>query len=408
MTGTPPLPTRLSLLRIVAQGLVPARGAADPLTAVRSMLAIQGQQVSAVPQAILARTPTATGSQVRRAFDELSLVRSWPMRGTVHITAADDHHWLRSALRHRYSAWMSTSTEAGIDERLLGRAAEIALAAIHERGPVSRAELLALWEEAGLRPERRVSYGSHPMSESFAKSWWRRHLIVRLHIEGVLVQGPVGVNEHLLVDASTLPADDEGALGPGVERGGPRHRDTLAEIARRYAMGHGPVSAHDLARWTTLPVGEAHRALEDAVESGAARGGNALTRIRVERSVRGGWSSERAALRRADRDVLYMREDLEDLLADSEREARGTHFLPSFDELHIGYLDRSCLADAAGEEAICPAKNGMLRPFVVDAGRLVAVRPAKEGLLYISESPSAALRGRSLRAINRMLGRLSA
>lgn len=53
--------------------------------------------------------------------------------------------------------------------------------------------------------------------------------------------------------------------------------------------------------------------------------------------------------------------------------------LPPFDELHVGYRDRSCLTDEAGEALICPAKNGMFRPIVVEGGRVVAVRaPGRE------------------------------
>lgn len=108
-----PLPARLSLLRIVAQGLVPATGSASPVAAVGRMLAIQGQQVSAVPHAILSRAPHSSRAEVKEAFDSSRLVRSWPMRGTVHITTAEDHHWLRAALKHRYGAWIDSSAERG-------------------------------------------------------------------------------------------------------------------------------------------------------------------------------------------------------------------------------------------------------------------------------------------------------
>lgn len=51
-------------------------------------------------------------------------------------------------------------------------------------------------------------------------------------------------------------------------------------------MGHRPVGVHDLVRWTTLPVGESLRALEDACEAGEDDEGRALKRIRVERGAR--------------------------------------------------------------------------------------------------------------------------
>ena len=68
------------------------------------------------------------------------------------------------------------------------------------------------------------------------------------------------------------------------------------------------------------------------------------------------------------------RADLADLVEAARDEAEAMLALPSFDELHVGYKDRSCLTDEAGEALICPAKNGMFRPMAVAGGRLVAVR----------------------------------
>lgn len=68
------------------------------------------------------------------------------------------------------------------------------------------------------------------------------------------------------------------------------------------------------------------------------------------------------------------RSDLADLVEAHRDEAEAMLALPSFDELHVGYKDRSCLTDEAGEVLICPAKNGMFRPIAVARGRLVAVR----------------------------------
>ena len=43
----------------------------------------------------------------------------------------------------------------------------------------------------------------------------------------------------------------------------------------------------------------------------------------------------------------------------------------------MGYRERSCLTDEAGERAICPSRNGMFRPIVVRRGRVVAVEGAR-------------------------------
>ncbi|SHE24876.1 DNA glycosylase AlkZ-like family protein [Actinomyces glycerinitolerans] len=402
-------PREMSYLRILAQGLVPATTAPDVVEAVRRQLAVQGQQPSAVPHALILRADGATGSAVDAAFASGHLVRSWPMRGTIHITTAADHHWLREALMHRSDAWTrQTEARLGIDDAVLGRAADAALGLIGREGPVARARLIRAWQDAGLLDSDPAASGS----------WRRRHLLVRLQREGLLVQGPRRGNEHLIMDARDLPGADTGPGGSGgAAHGAAGHRAALAEIARRYATSHGPVSAADLARWTTLPQAEAARALEDAVEItnaaaypvDPATARVPLVRARAEGGLRGSVRLlEAGAGVTPGRDVLYLRADLPELLEANRRAVARTLFLPSFDELHVGYKDRLCLTDAAGERLICPASNGMFRPLLVDRGRVVAVRPVGEGLLWADGARrSARLEAAVDRAVRRVERRLS-
>ena len=354
-------PREVSAARIVSQGL--AAPLPDPVAAVEALLAIQGQQPSAIPWAIGVR------ADIEDAFERVELVRSWPMRGTVHVTSARDHHWLRACLVHRYSAWLAQTTRNGLAQSVVDRAGQLAVEEIARSGPRTRAQLIEVWQDAGIvvdgpRALRDDAPGS-PVN--------RRHLMVRLHIDGVLAQGPVRGNEHLVVDASSLPAAGD------VAKGGAAHDEALARLAERYARGHGPVSAQDLARWASLPVSGARRALAAAVE--ASRGGEAPI---VERS-RG-----------------FEREDLPDLVAGLRRRADGVFALPSFDELHVGYRDRSCLTDEAGERAICPSRNGMFRPIVVRRGRVVAVRLPSGGLEFL-DGACATARSQARAAMERRM-----
>ena len=184
--------------------------------------------------------------------------------------------------------------------------------------------------------------------------------------------------------------------------------------------GHGPVSAEDLARWTTLPKTQATRALEDAVELGEEQttasaddaGDPAGTRLPLARAVaeggaRGGLRVLGPGESAPKAGLLYMRADLPDLLSAHRTAAQATHFLGSFDELHVGYKDRSCLTDDDGERLICPASNGMFRPILVDRGQIVAVRPVGEGLLWKGgAAPSARVERDVNRAVTRMEYRL--
>lgn len=418
MAATAPAPREMSYLRLVAQGLVGATAAPEPAEAVRRQLAVQGQQVSSASHAIVSRTARAGRADVDAAFEAGRLVRSWPMRGTIHITTAADHHWLRVALMHRMDAWARrTEKWLGLDDALLERAGGLALAAIAAEGPLRRARLLRVWRDGGL-----VGAGSGSDADSGAGARRGRHLLVRLQREGVLVQGPRRGNEHLVVDATALPPAESGPGGAGGgAHGTAGHRAAVAEIARRYATSHGPVRAADLARWTALPLGEAARALEDAVEMTnaadyavrAERGDVPLVRAAADGGLRGavrvldsGALPASGAAGRAT--TLYMRADLPDLLAASRRRAAGTHFLAAFDEVHVGYKDRACLTDAAGERLICPAANGMFRPLLVDRGRVVAVRPAGAGLLWADDARRSARLERDVeRAVRDMERRLA-
>ena len=392
-TSSAPLPTEVSLARIISQGLIPATAAPDVVAAVSRQLAIQGQQVSAVPHALLVRAPAATPADVEAAFARGDLVRSWPMRGT--------------------DAWVRRSeADYGVDTALCERAAEVALGLIEDQGPLMRSVLLAAWQEAGLMEAFRGEDVS---------AYRRRHLLVRLQREGILVQGPRSGNEHLVMDARDLPDADSGPAGADVAHGGTGHRAACAHIAYRYATSHGPVSAEDLARWTTLPKTQAARALEDAVELGEEQAPAAvdaagepvgprvpLVRAVAEGGTRGGLRPLGPGKSAPKTGLLYMRADLPDLLSAHRGAAQATHFLGSFDELHVGYKDRSCLTDEDGERLICPASNGMFRPILVDRGRLVAVRPVGEGLLWKGgAAPSARVERDVNRAVSRMEQRLA-
>lgn len=395
----------ISLMRILAHGLVPATMAASPVEVVGHLLAVQGQQVSAVTHALLSRLPrTLRGSDVDAAFERGEVVKSWPMRGTVHVTTAGTHHWLREALAHRTGSWIGAVDAAlagcgGLDAVAATSLEVIAAAQRAGRPGATRAQLADAWTQAGYVAA--LESADHP-------DWGvKRRLLVALHVTGVIVQGPRRGHEHLLVDASVLPEASTGPGGAGgCASGQSGHEAALVEIARRYATGHGPVSAADLARWTTLPVTQCRRLLEEAVEAGPPAG----RRAAGEAEASGGVGLIRArAANGAGRDAnLYLRADLPDLLAEHAQSASRTLFLASFDELHVGYKDRTCLTDEVGERLICPAANGMFRPLLVDRGRLVAVRPVREGLLWDERVRQSARLARDVeRAVARMEERLA-
>ena len=343
----------LSLARIISQGLVAETAAENPIAAVENMLALQAQLPSSIPWAINLRVKTPSIGAINEAFESAELVRSWPMRGTIHVTSAKDHHWLRQVLRHRYRAWMRSFEEEGLTCARIEEAAQIAYSSIASAGPQSREELCAAWEQEGIRT------GTRPQREAALRAGERRtfldrrNLFLALHIEGFLVGGPKRGNSFLFCDARPLP------VAEGVSQGEGNHEAALAELARRYAWGHGPVSVEDFSRWTSLTKRESRAALERAVRLKGS-----------ERPIVLGESG-------------YQRVDLDSLLSRCGNEARALFSCPSFDEIHVGYADRSSMASAEAERAICPAKNGMFRPIVIKDGRVIAVQGPHKGYEFL-------------------------
>jgi len=89
------------LLRLRAQQLAPPRGrpAAGVARVVRGLVGVQAQDSAAAALAIRARRAGLVVADVERALaEERSIVRTWGMRGTLHLVAAEDAGWLLGLL----------------------------------------------------------------------------------------------------------------------------------------------------------------------------------------------------------------------------------------------------------------------------------------------------------------------
>ncbi|MBF0972629.1 MAG: winged helix DNA-binding domain-containing protein, partial [Actinomyces graevenitzii] len=383
MSACPTLPVMICLARIVSQGLVPATSATSVVQAVSNLLAVQGQQVSALPHALLERTPSAKFSDVSTAFNQLELVRSRPMRGTVHITSAADYHWLRLTLNQRSTYSLRNQLVlGGISETDLETAWQLVKTHAGEQG-IRRKDMFALWVLSGLAVKaQNATSPQAPPTEQARVNRWCTLMMWELDRNGLVVEGPMGTNEHRFIDATCLPAATSAASGYKFD---PTNlRAARMEVARRYAYGHGPVSVADLARWTALPVTQARQALEDAASDSSDI--KQIIRVKIEKNTFTPAAPPKAV--KEYNQLLYMRADLPDLLTDNLSQARRLIYLPAFDELHVGYRNRTCLTDEAGEKLICPNANGLFRPLIVNNGRLIAVRPASGEVIWL-DKPSA-------------------
>ena len=322
----------------------------ERITAVAEHLfALQGQDWNAVRWALGVRAPGTVDADVLAAFDSGALVRSWPMRGTLHVLAAEDLGWMQAATNRRVLAGAAKRREfLGLDDASLHRMTEIAVDRLTGGHALSRDELAEAWVDAGIGDRDR---GLGP---------WRYHVIWWLSQNGLIVAGPTSGGSE-----PRFRLADEWIARPRQLEG----EEALAELAARFTRGRGPILDRDLAWWTGLPLRETRTGLAAASADGRLR--------TVDIDGRTYW---------ADPEALDARADATE--AADATDAGRTLLLPSFDEHLLGYTDRSAVLDPMHVDRIVPGRNGMFAPTVVEHGRVVATwrRTVRSGSTLIEAS----------------------
>ena len=314
-------PHEIALLRLAAQRVVgpPLPAAAD---VVAWLTAVQAQDDAGALTSVALRTAARSRADVVAAFDEGRIVRSWPMRGTLHTVLAADLVWMLDLMTPRpRAAAAKRRPQLGLHEADVTKAHGLAVTALAAAAPagLTRAELLAVWDAAGLATAGGRGY----------------HLIAELAQRGVLCLGPVrdGAQLFVLVDSWVRDARQ-------LDRD-----DALAELAVRYFRGHGPATVADLIRWSGLPAAD-------------VRAGTAAVRDRLDTMT-------------VDGTDYLLDPATPQRLADCRDEAGGVVLLPGFDEVILGYADRSMTLPKEFADRIVPGGNGVFRPTVIADGRVV-------------------------------------
>jgi hypothetical protein len=309
----------IGLLRLCAQRLAGPRFA-TATDAVRWMTALQGQDAQGVVLAVALRLAKPDRLAVTAAFDAGSIVRSWPMRGTLHVVAAEDLGWMQQLTTKRLIAGAASRRALlDLDDASLEQARELAVAALVGGRRLRRAELVEIWDAAGLLAIKQRSY----------------HFIWHLAQTGTLVYGPTDGKEQLIVLA------DEWISAPRRLE----HDEALGEWALRYFRSHGPATVKDFAGWTQLLAADVKTAM-------------AIAKPLLEHVV-------------IDDVEYFLDPSTSALLATHRDDARATMLLPGFDEYLLGYQQRNAVLPDEFAQRIVPGSNGMFLPTVVSDGQVV-------------------------------------
>jgi hypothetical protein len=315
---------------------------ASPLAVAERLLAVQAQDFTAACWALGARTADARLSDVIAALDRGEIVRSWPMRGTLHFVPARELGWMLQVTTPRMIAGLtSRHGQLELEDDDFARARELVETALAGGGSLGRSELMELWERNGIRTTGQRGY----------------HLIYYLAQTGVICWGPSHRNQQSLVLLEEWAPDQRRLEGD----------EAHAEFLLRYLAGHGPGTLKDFVWWTKGTVA-------------AAKSGLAIIRDRVTSFD-------------IDGTTYWMTTELADSAVAAPARGRAVHVLPGFDEYLLGYQDRTPVLAPEFADLVVPGGNGIFKPLIVSKGRIAGTwrRVANGTTVTIEAQPFAEL-----------------
>jgi hypothetical protein len=305
-------------MHLRAQSLDP-RAAAGVAQVVRLLCGVQAQEPPAAALAVRARAVGLVAADLEHArVHERSVVRTWGMRGTLHLVATEDLAWLLPLLGPIFIAASARRRAAlGLDEETCAKGIRAMSALLAAHGPLTRAELV----------DQLAARGIDLLGQA------RAHLIQRAAFEGLICFGP---------DRGTEPTYI--LLDDWIDRRRAVSRDVaLAELARRYLTAYGPARLEDFAAWSGMPMRESRIGWERIADELLA----------VEAAGTVAWMLKEHALR------------LEEPLPASLPVVR---LLPRYDTYLLGYRQRDFIVAPQFAKRI-NAGGGIVHPTLLVDGR---------------------------------------
>ncbi len=283
--------------RLSQHGLSPRLNSRDIVQAVTRTAGIQAQVMSAAELALCTRIEGLSPHDVRSVlWQERTLVRTWAMRGTLHLLSVSELPLYVAARDWQLDgSWSKYFAEFGMTTAMQQEAFLSAIPHVLEQGPLTRQQLA----EAAARHTGIAQVRDFILSES-----WGSPLKPSAY-RGELSFGPGQGPSATFMNPRTW-------LGPwqSIEP-----QLALQEIARRYLQAYGPATSEDFRFWWGCGKVPAKKLFQSIVEE--------LEEVEVE-----GW---RAFALRTTLEPMQRIEPVETIL-----------LLPLFDAYTIGAPPRGC------------------------------------------------------------------
>lgn len=253
--------------------------------------------------------------QIVGTLESRKVIRTWPQRGTLHFVAAANARWQVELSAARLLKGATTRHKnLGLDEDIFIQSGQILRGALAKNNYLTRQQVLLALEEAGITTSGGRGY----------------HILWHLSQTGVTYVGPMkdkqqtfGLLDELIPHPESLPREE-----------------SLAMIAQKYFVSHGPATLQDFMWWAGLTAKDA--------KLGLSANENVLESIIVEGKTY--WMAKNSVL---------------------TNDTNQAFLLPGFDEYLLGYKDRSAVLPQEHASKVVPGGNGMFFPILVIRGQVV-------------------------------------
>ena len=296
--------------------------------------AIQGQDFAGAKWSIGLRLPGTTESEIENAMNNMNIVRTWLMRGTLHIASANDIRWILELLEPKIiKGGAGRFRQLELDEATFKKSRKIIIKILQNKNHLTRNEIFSVLNKSGI-----YTTGQRGI-----------HIIWKFALDGLICFGPLkGRQQTFVLLDEFLPETKK------INRD-----DALAELSKRYFFSRGPATIQDFVWWSGLKLSDAKIGF-DSVSS----------KLNKE-TIHG---------------QTYWFKTLDSKFINKKS---GIFLLPGFDEYLLGYKDRYGTLEEMHAQKICPGKNGIFNPTIVKNGQIVGIwkRTFKKKEVVITPEP---------------------
>ena len=307
--------------------------------------AVQAQDYLGALWAIGLRLKNSNEAAIEKAVEERKIVRSWPMRGTLHFVAAQDLRWMLKFLTPRViQRSAGLYREAGLDSRVFAKSSKLLSAELKRNPQLTRNEIYAIWERAKISTS-----GQRGL-----------HILGHLAQTGLICFGSRnGKQQTFVLLEEWLPASKT-----------PQKEEALATLALTYFQSHGPATIHDFSWWSGLTIAEAKNAVQSLgtqIESERQNRSTVKYRNTGTLEHRNSKKLKHPNTATLEHWNIGANEEPYYLVPTTgpQKSSRKVFLLPSYDEYFVAYKDPSAVFDPKIVKDLQTLGNGIFNSPVV-------------------------------------------